>query len=147
MYSLYMLPPPLVCLLCACSDLILSLHRQGQARNRIETRGTSVEIEISKIPPPTKSANTKVTTVKGSQHYPKSTCQSHLSTTARQKPSSSAFNLNLSAAAPPQPSASILRKTRLRFCLLTCLLLLLRFQPQFLSKVRLLFCLQTCLLF
>ena len=62
----------MVCLLCACSDLISSLHRQGQARERRKTRGTSVGIAIANSSPPPKAANTKVPTAKGSQHYPKS---------------------------------------------------------------------------
>ena len=56
-----MLPPslPLVCPLCACSDLISSLHRQEQTRERGNTRGTSVGIEIAKSYLPPKSANSK----------------------------------------------------------------------------------------
>ena len=65
------LHPPLVCLLSACSDLISSLQRQGQARQRRNTRDTSVEIAISKSSPPPKSTNNKVPTAKGGQHYPK----------------------------------------------------------------------------
>ena len=65
-------PPPLVWRLCACSDLISSLHRQGQARDRRKKRVTSLAIAIAKSSPPPKAVNTKVTTAKGSQHYPKS---------------------------------------------------------------------------
>ena len=73
MQLLYMLSlhPPLVCLLCACSDLISSQHRQGQDRERRNTRGTSVVIAIAKSSPPPKAANNKAPIAKGSQHYPK----------------------------------------------------------------------------
>ena len=56
---------------CACSYLILSLHRQGQSREMRKKRGTSLGIEISNSSPPKKDANTKVPTSKSSQHYPK----------------------------------------------------------------------------
>ena len=58
----YSLPPPLVCLLCACSDLISSLYRQGKSIERRKKRGTSVLISIAKIYPLPKAANTKVPT-------------------------------------------------------------------------------------
>ena len=73
-------PPPLMCLLCACSDLILSFHRQGQARERRKTRGTSVGIEISKSPSPPKAALTQQP--KAANTIPTSTCQYHISTSA-----------------------------------------------------------------
>ena len=73
MQLLYMLSlhPPLVCLLCACSDLISSQHRQGQDRDRRNTRGKNVGIAIPKSSPPPKASNSKVPTSKGSQKYPK----------------------------------------------------------------------------
>ena len=52
-------PPPLMCLLCACSDLISSLHRQGKAIDRIKTRVISVGIAIAKISPQPKGSNTQ----------------------------------------------------------------------------------------
>ena len=67
------LSPLLVCLLYACSDLISSLHRQGQARERRKTRGISVGIEISKSYPTPKAANTQQP--KAANTIPKSTCQ------------------------------------------------------------------------
>ena len=51
--------PPLVFLLWACSDLILSFHIQGQARERINTICISVGIPIANISPLPKAANTQ----------------------------------------------------------------------------------------
>ena len=113
MQLLYMLSLhlPLVCLLCACSDLISSQHRQGKDRERINTRGTSVGIAIAKIPPTPKAANTKVPIAKGSQHYSKS----HLSVSSLHPRSTETSSLSL------QPQ--FLRKARRLFCLQTHLTL------------------------
>ena len=73
-------PPPLVCLVCACSDLISSLHRQGQARDRIKTRGLSIGIAIAKSSPPPKAVNTQQT--KAANTIQKSTFPYHLYTPA-----------------------------------------------------------------
>ena len=80
MQSLYILSPPpyLVCLLCACSDLISSLHRQWYARERRKTRGVSVGIAIAKSSTLPKAANAQHT--KAANTIPKATCPSHLST-------------------------------------------------------------------
>ena len=67
-------------------------------------------IAIANISPPPKSINTKVTTAKGSQHYPKIHLSVHISTPAPQKPPVSSFSLSFSSAPPPQPSVSIPHK-------------------------------------
>ena len=78
------LPPHLVWLLCACSDLISSLHRQVQDRERIKTRGISMVIEIPKGYPLPKTDITHKP--KAANATPKDTCQSHISTPTPQKP-------------------------------------------------------------
>ena len=95
MLSLY---PPLVCLLCTCSDLISSLHRQGQARERRKTRGLNVEISIAKSSPPPKAANTQQP--KAANITPTSTCQYHLSTPA---PETSGKVSTVKASCPQPP--------------------------------------------
>ena len=64
-------PPPLVCLLCVCSYSISSLHRQVKSKESRNTRGTNVGIAMDNISSPSKAANTKVSTAKGIQYYPK----------------------------------------------------------------------------
>ena len=81
-------PTPLVCLLCACSDLISLFCIQGQSRERINTRGTSVKTAIAKSYPPPKATRTQTPTAKGSQQYPKihlsvSSLYSHATETSR----------------------------------------------------------------
>ena len=120
-------PPPLVCLLCACSDLISSLHRQGKFRERINTRGTSVVIVIAKSFPPPKADNTKVPTGKGIQHYPKI----HLSVSSLH----SRYTETSSFSLQPQ----LLSNAHLLFRLQTCLIFLLSLHPHFLRNSRLLF--------
>ena len=71
-------PPPLAFLVCACSDLISSLHRQGKDIERRKTRGISVGISIAKIFPRPNYINTQQP--KAANTIPKATCQSHLST-------------------------------------------------------------------
>ena len=66
--------------MCACSDLISSLHRQGKAIERRNTRCISVGIAISKSSPPSKAANTQQP--KAANTIPESTGPSHLSTPA-----------------------------------------------------------------
>ena len=66
--------------MCACSELILSLHRQGQSRERRKTIGVGVGIAISKSYPPPKAATTQQPN--SANTIPKATCQSHLSTPA-----------------------------------------------------------------
>ena len=69
-----------MCLLSECSDLISSLHRQGQARDRKKTSGLSVGIAITKSSPSPKDAN--IQHPKAANTIPESTCPFHLSTPA-----------------------------------------------------------------
>ena len=92
---------PLVWLLCACSDLISSFHRQGQSRERINTRGASVGIEIADSSQPPKAANTKAPTAKEGQHYPKS----HLSVSSlHSRATEISINVSTVESAFPYPS-------------------------------------------
>ena len=91
------MPPPLVCLLSACSDLISSLHRQGQARDKRKKRGLSVGIAIAKSSPPPKAANTQQP--KAANTIPESTCPSHLSAPAPEN----SVNVYTVEADCPQP--------------------------------------------
>ena len=82
-------------LLCAWSDLISSLYRQGKAIERRNTRGIIVGISIAKSYPPPKAANTQQP--KAANTIPKATCLSHISTPTPQKPPERSPQWNLPA--------------------------------------------------